>query len=168
MHVRLINSFTCCIARLDTVATAQTTGGKPGYDPTFNEPEVKIIDGKRVGAREEKNLVRIQAQIEDGTWELMRAYDNGNDPQIRVTLIADFQDLKDRELVDCVDGRLLFNVNDRLDRIEDRAGEIVQRVRNPPGLYCVEVRPMSYGIGGRLNLCLMAFQERGRGARARA
>lgn len=165
MHVRLINPFLAVIARYDSNATASTDGGKPGFDLTFGEPEVRVIDGERVSARVEKNDVKIAAQIEDGTWEMLKAYDNGISPETRIGIVADYQDLKRRDLVDCESGRVLFNVNDRLDRIEDMRGNLVQSVRSP-GLYCVEVRPMSYGIGRVLNLVLLLFQERSRGANA--
>lgn len=166
MRVRLINPFVACIARLDTVQTEKTTGGKPGYDATFGEPDVKIVDGRRVSARTEKSLLRVPVQVEDRTWEALRQYDNGNSPEIEIALVAHFHDLRKLGLVDCTNGRVSINVNDRLERIEDRCGAVVSVVRTPPGLYCVEARPTSYGIGGRLNLLVLVFRDRSTGARA--
>lgn len=167
MHVRLIFPFVACIARLDTNRTATASGGKPGYDPSFNTPDVAIIDGRRVSAREERETVKIAAQIEDRTWEMLRAYDNGISPESNIGIVADYQSLRKAGHVDCQTGAVLFNVNDRLDRIEDKRGRLVTAVKNPPGLFCIEVRPLSYGIGSRLNLVLMLFEDRSRGANAR-
>lgn len=164
-RVRLIFPFTACLARLDTQATESTTGGKPGYDHTFREPEVKIVDGKRVAARAEKNILRLKVQVEDRTWEALKAYDNGVSPEIAIGLVAHYYDLRQAGLVD-IDGKVAINVNDRLESIEDKNGLLVTKVRTPPGLYCIEARPMSYGIGRSLNLLLLLFQERSRGASA--
>lgn len=166
MRVRLINPFTVRIARLDTVKTESETSGKPGYDQTFREPAVKIIDGKRTEGRAEKNLVSIQAQIEDRTWEALKMYDNGDSPEIDLAIVAHYHDLKCKGLVDCTNGKVDFNVNDRLDSILDKCGNVVSKPRTPPGLYVIEVRPMSYGIGRRLNLLMMLFKSRSHGAKA--
>lgn len=166
MRVRLIFPFTACLARIDTVATASTTGGKPGYDQTFHEPEVKTVDGRRASARAEKSIIRIKVQVEDRTWEALKAYDNGKSPEIALGLVAHYHDLRLAGLVDSSTGAVSLNVNDRLERIEDKLGNVVSVVRTPPGLYCVEARPMSYGIGGTLNLLLLLFQARSRGAKA--
>lgn len=164
--VRLINPFTAVIARLDTERTESTSGGKPGYDPTFREPEVKIVDGKRVGARAEKVELRIPVQVEDRTWEALRAFDNGNSPEIGIGLVAHYKDLRRLDLVDCTTGKVSLNVNDRLVEIRDKCDRPVSIVRTPPGLYCVEVRPMSYGIGRTLNLLMLLFNDRSRGVKA--
>lgn len=166
MRVRLINPFTAEIARLDTVATESTAGGKPGYDRTFREPEVKIVGGVRTSARAEKPAIQIPVQVEDRTWQALRAYDNGNSPETGIGLVAHYRDLRRLGLVDDATGKVALNVNDRLVRILDKCGRVVSLVRTPPGLYCTEVRPMSYGIGRTLNLCLLLFSERNRGARA--
>lgn len=166
MRVKLINPFVAVLARLDTNASERTTGGKPGYDATFREPEVKTIDGERTTGREEKRHLRIRVQVEDRTWEALKAYDNGKSPEIALGLVAHFYDLRKLGLVDCGTGKPALNVNDRLVQIEDLRGNVVSKVRTPPGLYCVEARPMSYGIGKTLNLLLLLFQERSHGVKA--
>ena len=166
MRVGLINVFSAEIARLDTSASANTAGGKPGYDRTFREPEVKIVDGERVTGRTEKDVLCVPVQIEDRTWEALRMFDNGDSPEIGIGLVAHYADLRKLGLVDDTTGKVSLNKNDRLVRILDRYKRPVSIVRNPPGLFCVEVRPMSYGIGRTLNLLLLLFNDRARGAKA--
>ena len=166
MLVKLINPFTAEVARLDTEKTESTAGGKPGYHRTFDEPDVKIIDGVRTGGRAEKAPLRIPVQVEDRTWEALRQFDNGNSPAIGIGLVAHYHTLRHLGLVDDVTGKVSLNVNDRLVKISDKCGRAVSIVRTPPGLYCMEVRPMSYGIGGTLNLLLLLFSDRARGAKA--
>lgn len=157
MRVRLINPFSAEIARLDTFATEQ---GDPGYNKTFGEPRVKTVDGVRVEGRKEKPSIFIPVQVEDRTWEAMKMMDAGNSPDIGIGLVAHYADLEAADLVDCVTGKVALNVNDRLVALRDKHGRIVSIVRTPPGLYCVEARPMSYGIGGTLNLLLLLFEAR--------
>lgn len=164
MQVRLIYAFTAWLARLDTVATEATDGTKPGYDKTFREPEVKVVGGVRTSARTEKKILKLPVQVEDRTWEALKMYDSGDAPQIAISLVAHFRDLRRLGLVDAATGKVAINVNDRLDRIVDKCGRPVSIVRTPPGLYCIEARPMSYGIGRTLNLMMLIFQERNTGA----
>lgn len=160
MRVRLINPFTAEIARLDTNATEESNAIKPGYDRTFREPKIVTIDGVRTTARAEKAPLRIPVQVEDRTWEALALYDAGNSPEIGIGLVAHFYDLHRMGLVSAETGKVDLNVNDRLVRILDRNGRVASVVRTPPGLYCTEVRPMSYGIGGTLNLLLLLFESR--------
>lgn len=166
MKVRLIFPFEAWLSRLDTVASEQSDNGKPGYDRTFREPAVKTVDGVRTTGRAEKVVLKLKVQVEDRTWEALKMYDSGDSPEIDIALVAHFDDLRRAGLVDCTTGKVQINVNDRLDRIVDRYGRVVSLVRTPPGLYCIEARPMSYGIGGTLNLLLLIFKERSRGASA--
>lgn len=165
MQVRLINPFTAVVARFDSGQTEDTTGGKPGYHRTFSEPDVKTVDGKRTTARAEKPELRIPVQVEDRSWEALRQFDNGNSPQTGLALVTHYRHLRCLGLVDSVTGKVDLNVNDRLVRIEDKCGRTVSTVRTPPGLFCVEVRPMAYGIGRTLNLLLLLFSDRLRGAK---
>lgn len=158
MRVRLINPFLCEIARLDTVATA---AGPPGYDADFQEPKVYAPGGVRTEGRKEKTLIRVRAQVEDQVFNQLRALAAGNAPEAKIGIVVDYRDLKKDGLV-TASGLPAINVNDRLVAIYTRSGVLVHQVANPPGLFCVEVRPISYGIGGQLNLVLIRFNERQR------
>jgi hypothetical protein len=161
VRVRLIFPFVVEIAQLDTALTEAATTG-PGYDDVFREQDVTIIDGKRVTGRQERAPVRFPAQIEDRTWEALKMFDAGNSPQIGMGIVADVRHLRHKGLVDPETGRIKLNVNDRLVAIYDKCDRPVSIVRTPPGLFCVEVRPFSYGIGRTLNLVLMLFEDRER------
>jgi hypothetical protein len=70
--------------------------------------------------------------------------------------------------VDPATGDALLRLNDRLVAIRDMAGNLVQAVRTPPGLYATEVQPQSFGLGRARNLAIVTFHERELGARGAA
>jgi hypothetical protein len=71
-------------------------------------------------------------------------------------------------LVDGDTGDALLRPGDRLGALYDKAGELVQEVRTPPGLYVTEARPIGFGLNmarPRRNLLLVAFEDRQPAAR---
>ena len=52
---------------------------------------------------------------------------------------------------------------DRLGGLYDKAGDLVQAVRTPPGLYVTEARPSGFGLNmarPRRNLLMVTFEDR--------
>ncbi len=173
MRGRLINPFLAELAQLDTVATAADPDGAgplaSGYDPDFKETVlVPAGPGSGVDARKEKPPLRVPCQVEVGAFEALQQLATGTSPNSRVTLVFHFQDLERMGLVDLASGDALLRVNDRLVAIHDLAGNLVQRVRTPPGLYATEVQPQSFGLGLARNLLLVTFDERELGPRGAA
>jgi len=172
MRGRLINPFLAELARLDTVATAADPDGPgpltSGYDPDFKETVVIPTPVGGQDARREQPPIRLRCQVEVGTIEALQQLASGASPNSKVTLVFHFSDLEQIGLVDPDTGDALLRVNDRLVAIRDLAGNLVQAVRTPPGLYATEVQPQSFGLGLCRNLLLVTFDEREVGVRGAA
>lgn len=172
MRGRLINPFLAEIARLDTSATAADPDAAgplvSGYDPDFKETVVLDDAGARRDARQEMPPVLVPCQVEVGAFEALQQLAAGNSPNSQVTLVFHFRDLEQMGLVDPATGDALLRISDRLVAIHDVAGNLVQAVRTPPGLYATEVQPQSFGLGRARNLALVTFQERETSARGAA
>lgn len=159
MHVRLINPLTIELARLDTAVT-RAVGD---YDPHFGEPRARVVRGERVLARDEKQPIRLRAQIEDETMDALRQMDAGNSPEAKLTCVVDFEELRAKDLVDKDTGAARINVNDRLTAIYGGRGcetKLVMLIKDPPGLYVVEARPAAIAFDGRANLLILRFADR--------
>lgn len=172
---RLIFPFLCDVARLDTAATAaDPDAGGPlveGYDDEFREPVIvppAATQGSARGVvRRVESVVRCEAQIEDDQYEKLEMVATGRTAESSVILVFHFADLERRGLVDTVTGEALIRINDRLDSIYTRRGVLVQSVRNPPGLFCVEAKPRSFGLdlsSSHRNLLVCTFEARATGA----
>ena len=173
MRGKLINPFLAELARLDTDATAADPDGPgpltSGYDSDFKETLVLPgTGGSGQDARREKPPIRIPCQVEVGTFEALQQLASGASPNSKVTLVFHFRDLERMGLVDPATGDALLRVNDRLVAIRDLAGNLVQAIRTPPGLYATEVQPQSFGLGLCRNLLLVTFEERELGVRGAA
>ncbi len=172
MRGRLINPFLAELARLDTVATAADPDGPgpltSGYDPDFKETVVLPTPAGGQDARREQPPIRLRCHVEIGTFEALQQLASGAAPNSKVTLVFHFRDLEQLGLIDPGTGDVLLRVNDRLVAIRDLAGNLVQAVRTPPGLYATEVQPQSFGLGLCRNLLLVTFDERELGVRGAA
>ncbi len=173
MRGRVINPFLAELARLDTTTTvADPDGPGPlasGYDPDFKETVLVPAAGELgADARREQPPIRIPCQVEVGTFEALQQLASGNSPNSKVTLVFHFRELERMGLVDAATGDALLRVNDRLVAIRDLAGNLVQAIRTPPGLYATEVQPQSFGLGLCRNLLLVTFEERELGLRGGA
>lgn len=172
MRGRLINPFLAEIARLDTAAIAADPDGAgplaSGYDPDFKETIVLEDGGARRGARREMPAILVPCQVEVGTFEALQQLAAGNSPNSQIVLVFHFRDLQRMGLVEPASGDALLRVNDRLIAIRDLRGNLVQAVRDRPGLYATEVQPQSFGLGRSRNLLLVTFQERELGVRGAA
>lgn len=161
MRGRLIFAFLAELHRLDTLATATTP---PGYDDDFKEPAL-LDTGDAIGerVRREHPPVLLPCQVESEAFEALQSFAAGNSPRTHARLVFHFSHLERAGLVDAASGDALVRVGDRLGAIFDSAGELVQRVRTPPGLYVTEARPIGFGLflpRPRRNLLLVSFDDR--------
>jgi len=166
---RLIFPFRVDLAQLDTEATqADPDGAGPllsGYDDEFREPVIvppTAGSARGVSARAE-TIIRCPVQIEDDDMEKLQMFASGNSPESPVTLVFHFKELERNGFVDAVSGEALIRVNDRLHAIYTRRDVLVQMVRNPPGLFCTEAKPRSFGLSTQSssrNLLVCKFEAR--------
>lgn len=170
MRGRLINPMLVEVALLDTDATAADPDGPgplpSGYDPDFHEP-VRLPDGS--SARKETS-VKLPAQVEIDTLERLNETGAGNVPAGSMRCIFHFQDLEDAGLVDATTGEAKIRIDSRLVAIYHLTdGTLIQKIRTPPGLYCIEAAPQSFGLsGGERNLLVCTFSPRDQGLAAGA
>ena len=146
MRGRLIFPFIAVLWQLDA-ETAQ--------DPDFREPAR--------GPRHERGPLEVLCQVENGRQDELRMGPTGNTPDSRLSLVLHFADLERAGLVHPQTGEALLRTGDRLDALKQRDGTLVQRFRNPPGLFATEVRPIGFGLGrgaSRRNLLLVSFEDR--------
>ena len=171
---RLIFPFLAELARLDTAATAADPDGAgpltSGYDPDFKEPAAPDADrdGHGEPVRVEHPPVRVPCQVDTDVFGQLQMLAAGNAPRSDVELIFHFRDIERLGLVDAATGDALIRPGDRLAGLYDLAGELVQAVPNPPGLYVVEARPSGFGLGRtrpRRNLLIVSFRDRKQGTR---
>ncbi len=170
MRGRLIFPFLAELYRLDThaMATVDPDGAgelESGYDPDFKEPVRVDRDDDGIGERVRQDLppVRVPCQVESKVFEELRMFASGNAPRSRIDLVFHFKDLERLGLVDGATGDALVRPGDRLGSIRDVAGELVQAIRTPPGLYVKEARPIGFGLNlarPRRNLLLVTFEDR--------
>ena len=168
MRGRLIFQFLAEIHRLDTLTTASMNPS--GYDPDFEEPIVidDAQDGIGERVRNEHPPVQIPCQVEPKTFEELQMFASGNSPRANINLVFHFKDLERMGLV-AENGEAMIRPGDRLGAIYDKAGVLVQEIRNP--LYAVEARPMGFGLNiarPRRNLLFVTFDSRQQASRRNA
>jgi len=166
---RLIFPFIAEISQLDLSGTAADPDGAgaltSGYDDLLQAP-VRVPDGTITGSTAEKYVTpttKLKVQVEDQAWEALRMMRTGDSPNTEVVLVFHFRDLEAAGLVDATTGDALVpRKGDRLISIRRKADDsLVQAVSYPPGLYCIEAQPRSYGLTGlRRNLLVCTFRDR--------
>ena len=149
MRGRLLFPFAAEIAQLDRAASH--------FDPDFKEP----LPNGRV-----ERTVTLPCQVEVGEFETLEEAFSGDLPKTALTLIFHFRDIEDHGLVDATTGAVKLCVGDRLAAIRDRTGNVVQTIQTPPGLFAIEVRPLTFGFGLSRNLLLVVFHDREQGVRS--
>lgn len=161
---KLICPMTVEIARLDTKATEDASG----YDADFKTVKVTYPAGIRTSARKELPTIRLNAQVEMGSWQKQNQLQGGNQPDSRLTLVFHFTELEALGLVDAATGDALIRVNDRLVAVYDKAGTRLEQYvkKSTGGLYATEVQPGGIGLGGRRNLLVVTWDERPQGQTA--
>ena len=178
MRGRLIFKFLAELHRLDThtTATEDPDGSGPltgGYDPDFKESVLVDPDQDGIGepVRVEHPAIRLPSQVEPEAFDELRMFASGNAPRSQIDLVFHFKDLERLGLVDTQTGDALIRSGDRLGAIYDLAGELVQEIRTPPGLYVTEAKPIGFGLNRsrpRRNLLLVSFNDRQRATRSQA
>lgn len=167
---RLIHPFKAKIYRLDVTATAaDPDAGGPrtaGYDRTFREPK-RIVSATNTNSRKELAPVLLPCQFEgDEQQGALKQTSAGDDGGTTIRLILHFQDLEAMGLVDPTSGEALIRKGDRFESMHDYTSEeLIQFVGGASlgegGLYCVEARPVSWGLSGmRRNLLIAVFNDR--------
>jgi hypothetical protein len=165
---RLIFPFEAELAQFDAAGTAANRDGtsplaEGGFDPIFREPiKLPTSTGQGPGrtARAEHPLIRVDAQIESGTFDKLRAFFGGNSPDSRIAIVVHYRSLEAAGMID-TDGTAKIRIGDRLNAIYDRSGNLVQAITNQ--LFVVEAQPDSYGIGQSRNLLIVFFESRDMG-----
>lgn len=163
---RLIFAFLARLHRLDrALMIVAPPESRRGFDPDFHEPVLVDRDDDGLGERERLELppVLVPCQVEPKAMDEQRMFDAGNSPDSTLQLVMHFGDLERLELVDQPTGEALIAPGDRLGALHDRAGELVQEIRTPPGLYVTEARPIGFGLDRarpRRNLLLVTFEDR--------
>ncbi len=167
---RLIYPFLIELAPLDTLATqADPDGAGPltsGYDDDFREPVMVsqgVADQTGTSARVEGTPIQVKAQIVPDQFEQLQAMISGQSPESNAfRVILHYKDLAALGLVDA-SGKPTINKSDRLTRILDLKGNLVETIPDPPGLYVHQIMSRGWGLGGSnpsRNLLFVDFQER--------
>jgi hypothetical protein len=144
-------------------------GGAALADPDFKEPRLIDADDDGLDDRPRFELppINVPCQVEPKTFDELSMLASGNSPRSNFELIFHFADLERLELVDETTGDALIRPGDRLAAIRDLCGDLVQLIRNPPGVYVTEARPIGFGLGmlrPRRNLLLVTLEDRRQGA----
>lgn len=163
MRGRLIFAFLAELHRLGSAAVAGA-GLAGGYDPDFKEPMLRDIDGDGLPEpyRLELPPVLVPCQVETEALEALRMTSSGDTPRSSLDLVFHFRDLERLKLVDPGSGAALIRPGDRLGALKTLAGELVQAIRTPPGLYVTEARPSGFGLRrghSSRNLLVVSFQD---------
>ncbi|MHB1843383.1 MAG: hypothetical protein ACYCWW_00930 [Deltaproteobacteria bacterium] len=149
MRGRLLFPFLAELAQLDRAASR--------FDPDFKEP---LPDGRA------ERPVTLPCQVEVAEFETLEEAFSGDLPKTALTLVFHFRDLERLGLIEPETGEPRLRVGDRLAALRDRAGKLVQAIRMPPGLFIVELRPVTFGFGLSRNLLLAVFHDREQGVRS--
>jgi hypothetical protein len=144
-------------------------GGAAHADPDFKEPRLFDADDDGLDDRVRFELppVNVPCQVAPKAFEELRMLSSGNSPRSVLELVFHFADLERLGLVDSATGDALIQVGDRLAAIRDLCGDLVQLVRDPPGAFVTEARPIGFGLGmlrPQRNFLLVTLEARRLGA----
>jgi len=165
---RLIFPFIVELEQLDTEAMSHDPDGDgdktSGYDSVFREPISVTEDSDDIVGKAYRvdRCTRVRCQIEDQEFEAIRQVLGGTSPDSAITLVFHFKDLEAANLVDD-NGRATVRVNDRLAKIYDRNEQLIETIRNPPGLFVTSATSAGFGLGKHRNLLIVKFGEREQG-----
>lgn len=176
---RLIRPILVEIAQLDTLATAQDQpddnadgGVSPGYHENFREPRLlpsttpDATGSPRGESARKETTLKCLAQWEVENYDFQQQWASGNSPGNRTGLVFHYRDLEKRGLLD-EDGNAKIHVNDRLCAIyHAKTEDLIQEIRDPPGLYITQLRPGSMGLrGAKRNVLFATLEDRERSVR---
>lgn len=157
------------VRMLDAIATRAATEQSAdvpeitsGFDDDFKEIVVVTVNGKRKLERKESPSFFVPSQIESPTFEALVQMSAGNIPNTEMTLVWARKDVESLGLIVPDTGECLVRVNDRIVSIRDRCGHLVQKIREPQGLFVTQVRP-TWGLAGQRDLFLISLADREQG-----
>lgn len=148
------------VERIDPAAT--TAAGR--YDPIMKEPipqrsNAGKVDEKRVDGMKRRPPLRVRAQMERGPFMSLSMQASGNVAKGNTRCTIHRRDLEKCGLI-LPDGAPDFHVGDRILATYTLLGKLIQRIPDPPGLYCTQVQPAGEGLGGTQNLVVLYFDDR--------
>ena len=122
MRGRLINKFVLVLKQLDTLETGAVSSG--GYDDEFGEV-LAVDDGSQMGStsRREKDVLRIDCQLDRSNWESDNVRQGGHEKIIDNIIILHMVDLEEMDLIDS-NGDPKIYIGDRIDSIEKEDGDL--------------------------------------------
>ena len=127
---------------------------------------VYAAGGTRQSSRQELPETRVPCQVETMKFEDLQQEFAGDAPSSNLVIVLHRKDLSTLGLIDATTGRPLIRVNDRVVRVDTKAGTVA-RTFEPDGLFVFEVRPASFGFGPDgydLELVYLNNRERARSA----
>lgn len=146
------------IARLNTdeQVTAETAISSLRDLRAYN-PNDSVND--RDDGRRYNDPILLKAQIETGANKALTMSPYGAVPDSRMKLVFLMKDLSCLGLVDA-QGNTLLKPRDKILRIRDEMGNVIQEFEDPPGMFFVEVTPSGYGFGsGGANLVVVTLEN---------
>jgi hypothetical protein len=163
MRGRLVFRFLAQFYPLDTAAIE--AGGY--YDEDFGSISKTDSDSDGIGEsnRQEGTAYTIPCQVEDNLYSRYNASLLGDLPSFDMVLVVHFSDLEANSMIDA-DGTPDIKKGDRLNALQTIHGTAVQTMPNPPGMYVVESRAVSFGLNmadPRRNLLLVFLKQRSSG-----
>ncbi len=153
------------LAQLDTDSTRAASE----YDDDFREPVMVDGDSDGLGEpqRREKPVLRLNAQVATKSYDFAAQGFDGQVPKTDdLELTFAFEELE-RLGLRATDGTPLLVPGDRLVRIEDRTGKVLQTFPDPPGMYLIAARPSGF-LGQQCNLLVCTFSDRRQDAMLRS
>lgn len=188
MRGRLIFPFVVELARLDTSATKADPDGTltdtaaspitSGYDDIFREPVAIKRDTDNDGAPNDEDrtgivhrvetCIQVPAQIHPESFDQLQQLMTGANHSAVFELWFHYRDLERLNLVNPDNGKPLINNNDRLHRIYDCDGNLIEEIGDPPGLYATQVQSRGFSFGRSRNILVVLFNEREQGTRLSA
>jgi hypothetical protein len=160
---KLIYPMSAEIARLDTA----TMDANARYHDGWREPEKEDLSGDGIGEeqRDEFDTITIRGQIEHDREELQRMTRGGDIPDSAIGIVVHMRDMEKGDGTTSyvnADGTLIFRKNDRLVRILDRRGTVVNSFPDAP-MFCTHVQRAQADIGRTSNLAILVFADRPKG-----
>ncbi len=140
----IIHEMVAVLRRLDTTATANTTGG--GYDDVMGTT-ILVDDGTQLGetTRVEHEAVRVPVQMGRKYAGLEAWLVDGHDTQTKLVLTTTMDHLQNLGLATAT-RKILIMPGDRIEAIEDTAGNPQIVFEDPGKMYVREIEPCDMGL----------------------
>lgn len=145
MRGRLIQKFMVSIARLDEAASAAVVGG--GYDDDFKE-FVPVPDGTQTGTSSKvyHDPVIVCCQLDrDEAWGRVQSTRGGQEHKSDLVIVLHMPELEKKGLIDS-NGHAVFMRGDKVIEVLTMKGGLVERFRDPPGMFITHMDTAGYGL----------------------